>query len=167
MLQVNQLIGFGVGSRAPQNISLIPTMTGATTSGVTFSASSEFVAANNFAYKAGDKNLTGAGGDKMWLSANGSQTGAWIKVDLGSALEVFTYKWTCDGGYHPVTGWTYEGSLNDAAWTTIDTKSGLTFSSVETKTYLLAAPVTYRYHRWTTTTNSANFATCVELDLLN
>ena len=109
----------------------IPTMTGATTSGVTASASSAHPI--DVPWKTGDND----GGTAWDANAAASQS---LKYDFGSAQEIDEYSITANS-FHissiVPSAWTFEGSNNDADWTTLDTQSNQSWSSGETKNYAL------------------------------
>ncbi len=105
----------------PDGIGRIPTMAGATTSGVTMVGTSNFDG-TLVGWKAGDKNFASPG--NQWMSAlsvNGN-----LNIDLGTAYTIYSYdaaNTTYQGGL--TTGWNLQGAnisdYSDAV--TIDTRS--------------------------------------------
>lgn len=73
---------------------------------------------------------------------------AQLKYDFGLQTQVSGYA-VQEGtfSYDPGTAWTFEGSNDNSAWTTLDTRSGLTWSAQEKKTFTLSAIASYRYYR--------------------
>jgi hypothetical protein len=49
------------------------------------------------------------------------------------------------------TQWTLSGSNDGSTFTTIDTRTGQSFTEGQTRTFTLASPAEYRYFRWTWT----------------
>ncbi len=104
-------------------------------------------------------NVNTPGGLGVWLSDEsnpGDANPAWVKVDLGSGNEkvIWRYKMTANltssglGNGGP-TSWRFQGSNDNSAWTTIETITGQTWTSWETKTFDAAAYTTpYRYYRF-------------------
>lgn len=112
------------------SVDQIPTMTAATTSGVTMDASNEH--ATGQAWKAGDDDSSGTRWD-----ANAAVT-QWIRVDFGSAQEIDEYSVEANDIYISSIvpdDWNFQGSDNGTDWTTLDTQTGLTWSSGETKNF--------------------------------
>lgn len=144
MLISSQLIGFGVASvLTAQGVDQIPTMTAATTSGVTMSATSDN--ATYEAWKAGDKQNS----DTHWWVANGAAPQI-LKVDFGSTKNIFSYSIASrsDAARNDPVTWTFQGSPDDSAWTTLDTQTTApAWSAAETRTYTLASYGSFRYFR--------------------
>lgn len=93
-----------------------------------------------------------------------------IKIDLGTAFTADIWKYTAryfavENG--PIAG-TLEGSNNDSTWTTIDTFSGLSaWTPLETRSFTIDTPGSYRYYRWTfTSTSGGNGAEATQLQLV-
>ena len=138
-------------SSAPS--SLLPTMTGATTAGVTISASSE-LGAGFEAYLISDGDLYYAGGGTAWFSNDTVPAAATVDFGSGNARTVASYKL-----YAPYSGtqaqnpksWTLEGSNNGSTWTTLDTVSGYTSWGAADGNHPLTrsvgSPAAYRYYR--------------------
>ena len=111
----------------------IPTMTGATTSGVTMSADHEH-SAPFLAWKAGDDD------DATFWDADNAGVSV-IKVDFGAGggfeHDDYTVK-AAPGGQSAFApnSWTFEGSNDDSNWTVLDTVSGETsWGSSEERTF--------------------------------
>lgn len=139
MLNVNHLIGFGADNiYIPDGINRIPTMTGATTSGVTAAASAN----TGTAWRTGDRTTT------EWNS--GSSGTFWLRYDFGAPQIIASYSVRYGGattlGSPP--GWTFQGSDDNSSWVNLDTQSGLTWTNNQKRTFNLAGPATYRYYRW-------------------
>lgn len=140
MLTLNHLIGFGASAHVPGTFNQIPVMTGATTGGVTASASGDD--GTQLAWRSGDKSAT------LW--ASGSAGPHWLKYDFGSPVPIVAYSIQTYAPVSSPANWTFQGSDDNSAWDTLDTKSGLTWSTDEKRTYSLSAPLPklYRYYRW-------------------
>lgn len=78
-------------------------------------------------------------------------TTTWIKYDLGEGVSktAAQYRLTARGiSYHPCTAWLFQGSNNNADWTTIDSQSGQTWTDGEVKTFNgFSNSTAYRYYR--------------------
>lgn len=166
MLMINQLIGFGAGGRDAYRYwrvhttvknnptydeviigelelriagsDQIPTMTAATTSGVTMSASSEYSAAYA-AWKAANNSLAGNSWDSNVIAGPW-----WLKVDFGAgnAKLIEDYRMSSQNSatletYMPNT-WTLQGSNDDTNWATLDSQAGVTWTQGVYKTYTIA-----------------------------
>lgn len=88
-----------------------------------------------------------------WITASGT-TGN-IKYDFGSALWAADGYTLTDNGFQTrmPSNFTFQGSNDDSAWTTLDTQTSQTFSASETKTYSFANSVKYRYYKLDVTAN--------------
>jgi hypothetical protein len=131
----------------------LPTMTAATTSSFTMSASSELAAAQA-AWKASD-SLVSTG----WQPANNSLP-AWHKTQVPSARTYRSYHLLFAGGTDTVATtaaltWYVEGSNDDAAWTRLDAEnvdiSALPLNAGE---YQIGTPGSYLYYRINFLTNN-------------
>jgi hypothetical protein len=121
--------------------SQIPTMTAATTAGVTMS----------------DGGNSGSGFE-AWRAADANQTGGWsqnpftannfLRVDFGSgnAPVIATYSITTASPNYP-TAFKLQGSSDNSAWVDLDSRTGQVWSGTETKTFSVSSPVAYRYYR--------------------
>lgn len=128
----------------------IPTMTAATTNGVTMSASS--AQASFPAWNAGDDSTS-----SEWRTPSSSLP-AWLKVDFGSgntkAIVGYSIRASSvsNGVNNAPANWTLEGSNNDVSWTVEDTRTGQTGWSLSEKRSFTAQNDTgataYRYWRW-------------------
>jgi hypothetical protein len=121
--------------------SQIPTMTAATTAGVTMS----------------DGGNSGSGFE-AWRAADANQTGGWsqnpfaannfLRVDFGSgnAPVIATYSITTASPNYP-SAFKLQGSSDNSAWVDLDSRTGQVWSGTETKTFSVSSPVAYRYYR--------------------
>lgn len=142
------------GSIASSSADLIPTMTAATTNGVTMSASTQ----NNtsFAWRAGDDGPLG------WQDTgpfNGGTLPSWLKVDFGSGntktVTSYTIKASSASGEldNVPRSWDFQGNDvdtgSDASWTTLDTGGDQTGWAVnEKRTFTVGSPQAFRFYRW-------------------
>lgn len=133
--------------------------------GGTASTSSVFGA--NVAANGVDNNVS-----TYWQAdeTNPDDTSTWT-YDLGVGNAVafgrYTLQARASGGRWPVA-WTWEGSNDNSAWTTLDTQTSQSFTDGETKTYTPSSinVTAYRYYRWSFTdadgTGGSQFATVAE-----
>ena len=66
-------------------------------------------------------------------------------------------------------GWTFQGSNDGSAWTTLDTQAAQVFASGELKTYPLTSASIFKYFRINVTVNNGNadYVAVAEFDLLD
>lgn len=129
---------------------LMPIMTGATTSGVTISASSEF-SATFAAWKIAD------GSSNQWRPTANSLP-AWVKIHFPTPKTVRSYYilnyYTSAGTTDPASpaAWIFEGSNDDVTW---DQLADIDVSSdpLNSGAYQVETPGSYTYYRWTFTAN--------------
>lgn len=123
----------------------IPTMTGATTSGVTMSASSELAGAQA-AWKAGDKTAA------KWQPANNSLP-AWLQIQYSSAKTIRSYILlfdSIDDTVPTTSALTFytEGSNNGTDWTLLDeTTVDISDNPFPYGYYQIGSPGAYTYYR--------------------
>lgn len=133
------------------DVDLIPTMTGATTLGVTASASSEF-SATFAAWKTGAND----GSTSRWESA-GAPTTSWLKYDLGFQQWVWSYTVLTQNSTVKATAWAFQGSNTGAfAGEEITLNSQTGQSPITVTAYTLANPAFFRYFRWNITANGGS-----------
>lgn len=113
----------------------VPLMTAATTSGVTVSESARFDTSGLYdGWRAFNNNNsdgwdTGYGGFPYWL-----------KIDFGSGKHINDFTLTChSSATQAPADFTLAGSNDDISYTTLDTRSGLTWTASEKKTFTLSA----------------------------
>jgi predicted RecA/RadA family phage recombinase len=146
---------------------LVPTMTSATApSGYTASASGDFGSGYE-AWRAFDKSNT-----TYWISDSTPSGGSpeYVQIQLNAAGTAGSYtiraRDTGDAGQTP-GAWTLQGSNNGSSWTTLDTRSGQTFTNNEVKTYSIASPASYSYYRLSVTASpTAAVVVVAEITLL-
>jgi hypothetical protein len=131
------------GAASTLSTDVLPTMTAATTDGVTISATSEWISGGADAWKAADDNTTST----YWQDTgdgSASSVPSWWKVDFGSGNTKGIARYSIRAGgssgggsmNHAPTAWTLQCNDVDtgAGWTTIDTQSSITsWSSNERK----------------------------------
>lgn len=94
-----------------------------------------------------------------WQGINAT---VWLKIDRGSgnAISMASYSVQAASGFPDFApqAWTVEGSNDDSAWTTLDTRSSQTsWSASETRSFTLSSPsAAYRYFRITCTTGNTS-----------
>lgn len=64
------------------------------------------------------------------------------------------------------TAWTFEGSNDGSAWTTIETRSSITFTADELKTYETSNTTSYKYYKLTITGINGGAVACEIADIL-
>lgn len=103
------------------------------------------------AYYAFDQNNS-----TVWQSQDGAGLPQWIKRQFPSARRAtaYTIRVINTTNYRP-TAWTVEGSNDNSAWTTLDTRTGQSLGSSDA-TYSIATPGAYLYYRMTVTAGSGN-----------
>ncbi|HWL04204.1 MAG TPA: hypothetical protein VNQ99_04600, partial [Xanthobacteraceae bacterium] len=132
----------------------IPTMTGATTGGVSISANEEQSGFN--AWKAADGSQPNTT-NSDWGSVNAPSGGApkWLSVDYGAgnSIVVASYEigasgWSTNSSQNYMAkDWTLEGSNDGASWTVLDTRTNVpAWAAAENRTYQIASPGSYRYY---------------------
>ena len=123
------------------SVDLIPTMSSNSAPSGTVSASG--ADASYPAWKAFDKS-----GSSNWFS--GSNGAHWLQYQFPSARVISQYSITAQNastGDGAPTAYTFKGSTNGSTWVTLDTRTGLTWSASEKKTYAIANPLAYAYYR--------------------
>jgi hypothetical protein len=101
-------------------------------------------------WRAADGVLTDAG---MWYALNFEA--GWWKLDCGVGntflLDNYSLATASLNATKP-KAWTMQGSNNDSAWDTLDSRTGLTLSASTTYNYVCATRTTYyRYFKWAVT----------------
>lgn len=72
-----------------------------------------------------------------------------IKIDLGSPQHCERYKVTArNPTFHGWTDWVLAGSNDDSSYTTVDSRSGQSWSNGEQKTFVVSSPQQFRFWRW-------------------
>lgn len=75
---------------------------------------------------------------------------AWLQRRLAHPLKLTEYRVTASSNVGSVgypSAWSLQGSIDGAAWVTVDTRSGLAFAPSEQKTYPVTGAATYLYYR--------------------
>lgn len=119
----------------------IPTMTSATTSGVTMSDTSHV--STHVAWNAGDKDTS------TYFDTNPASFPCDLTTDFGAGkiITSYTVKTYVPSGTFAPTAWTFDGSPDNSTWTNLNTQSGLSFTAGELKTFTISSPGSYRYYR--------------------
>ncbi|MHB0943219.1 discoidin domain-containing protein [Paenibacillus sp. ALE1] len=129
---------------------LIPTMTSNTTPSGTASASTEY-GDRWKAWNAFDHSVD----DYGWVAASGNTTG-WLCYKFPSSIRITRYTITMRSGSHaesPNT-WTFEGSSDGAAWSVLDTRSNISFSTNLSQSFDFTNGAPYLYYRINITKNN-------------
>lgn len=100
-------------------------------------------------------SVSGADGGAAWNLFDGSNTrwyksgtSAWLKIDLGEETRCGGYAMTCSAWPNQAPAdWTFQGSNDDSAWTTLDTRNDETFSASQTRTFTLNEHADFRYYK--------------------
>jgi hypothetical protein len=141
----------------------IPTMTAATTSGVTMSATSEYNA-TWAAWKAADAVLTTG-----WLTLVNPTLPVYLTVNFVTARTIASYAINAVNGTNYVntpTAWELQG-WTGSAWVTIDTRSGQTWTQNQKRSYDVASPGAYtKYQIKATAVATTNYVCIGEVELI-
>ncbi|MGV9454021.1 GH92 family glycosyl hydrolase [Streptomyces sp. NPDC003635] len=100
------------------------------------------------------ENLVDVEPSTKWLTF--APTG-WVEFDLATPVKVVTYALTSANDHEErnPADWTLQGSTDGTNWTTVDTRTGESFSEpFQTKTYDIANPGEYRHFRLNITKNN-------------
>jgi len=154
---------------------MLPTATGATTGSFVFTASSYFDSASMpwMAFNDQGGNIAGST-YKCWqcASGGGGSNPSWLSVDTGAVNSCggYTIKASDDYPARAPYDFILYGS-NTGAFSgeqvALDTRSGVTYTSGEKKSYTLASTANYRYYRlYMTRSNDASWTTVAEVELL-
>lgn len=143
---------------------LIPVMTSNTTPSGTASASSEGSQAFEKAWNAMRDNA-GAG----WLTPFQTLTG-WLRYDFTSSKTIEKYTLRADAAIpsRNPKDWTFEGSNDGSNWTILDTQTGITFNTNETKEFTFTNNTAYSNYRINVSANggNSNFLGIVEFEMM-
>ncbi|NBW16821.1 MAG: hypothetical protein EBR82_53475, partial [Caulobacteraceae bacterium] len=142
----------------------IPTMTSATSPSGTASASA-ILGSGLEAWHAFNK-ATVTADDDFYASANPA-SGNWVQYDFGAGVTSgiggytitsrtsYAYGNSASAQSQAPTAWTLSGSNDGTTFTTIDTRTGQSFTEGQTRTFTLSSSAEYRYYRWTWTASPA------------
>jgi hypothetical protein len=144
-------------------VNLAPLMTSDTTPSPYVTSASSVWGSGYEAWRAFDRS-TGAQG---WHAGNGSVLPQWIKIDMGSALIIDSYRLGSryDGGQW-VTAWQFQGSNDNSNWDILDSRSGIPNpgGGVFTSYYIFSSSTAYRYYRVYCTALSQTYAAFSEIE---
>jgi len=135
----------------PASVSLIPVMTDYTMPSGVASASSE-LGGSWPAWKAFDGRGLEHGSYDFWAGADGDHV-PWIQYQSTSAIAPTSYRLTpindtiLGGLTRNPSAWQLQGSNDGAAWTTLDSQSGITDWAVNTPKTFACAANPYTFHR--------------------
>ena len=135
-----------------------PTPGGDLCNGGTPSASA--VQTGQTAAEAFDNNFT----TSKWIAAT---TTAWIQYQFGGGNAYVVTRYTLTSG-NDIPGrdpknWQFQGSNNGTTWTTVDTRTGITFASrLLTQSFTFTNTTAYKYYRVNITLNNGDAKTCLE-----
>jgi hypothetical protein len=104
----------------------------------------------------------------FWASATGIPQ--WIQYDLGAGVTKVAVQYTLTArspSYNPASNLTFAGSNNGIDFTTIDTRTGLTWAAGEKKTFNgFVNSTPYRDYRITVTASSGGSAEFSEIEMM-
>lgn len=85
---------------------------------------------------------------------NGNSTPCWCKYDLGAGVTKIARKYTITlsqfGSTYCPSAWIFQGSTDNTNWTTLDSQSGITWSSAyQKKEFEFSNSLGHRYFMWT------------------
>jgi hypothetical protein len=162
------LEGYEVELNTPgAEIDFMPTMTASNAPApYVVSASSQYSAAYAGWY-AFDDIVNGSNG---WFSAATGQPW-WLKIDLGTARTVTAFLWSpyrldAYGYANFPKDWQFQGSNDDATWTTLVSATNYSISDNDTRVEV-ANETAYRYYRWyITLTGDGSYCLIADIRLL-
>jgi len=97
-----------------------------------------------FAYKAFDQDNTG----ENYYMSHPDKT-ATLKLDFGKNVKIAQYSIypfsAIPTRYNP-KNWTFQGSLNDSSWTTLDTQTNISWVASTKQYFAITNPGLYRYY---------------------
>jgi predicted alpha-1,2-mannosidase len=123
-------------------------------------SSASAVQTGQTAAEAFDNNFT----TSKWIAA---ATTAWIQYQFGGGNAYVVTRYTLTSG-NDIPGrdpknWQLQGSNDGTAWTTVDTRTGITFASrLMTQSFSFTNTTAYRYYRVNITLNNGDAKTCLE-----
>ena len=136
-------------SNAAYTTDRIPTMTSNTAPSGVASTSDEYDATFT-AFKAMNKNSSDA-----WFTGNVMPQ--WLQYQFTSGKIITNYTLTAinNGNYvYTPLNWKFLGSNDGSAWTLLDTRTGITFSQGQNRSFTIDNSVSYTYYRINATDNS-------------
>ncbi|WP_050516095.1 discoidin domain-containing protein [Dickeya chrysanthemi] len=140
----------------------IPSLTSATSAaGIALNQSSQLAGYETW------KAFDGASGT-FWNAASGAALPQWISVSFSTQTPISGYSLTAiyDGKYSP-SAWQLQGSNDGNTWTTIESKSGETFTANQEKIYSLTATAIYQSYRLYITASPGGVGVVGEFNLIN
>ena len=99
------------------------------------------------------ENLVDGSSDSKWLDFNAT---SWVELELAEPVKIVRYALTSanDAPGRDPQDWTLQGSTDGKTWTTLDTRSGESFSErFQTKIYDFANSTAYKFFRLDITAN--------------
>jgi hypothetical protein len=102
---------------------------------------------------------------RKWTT-NGTTTG-YLGLRLRTAMVVTEYAVTGANSTQSPSAWTFQGSPDGLTWTTLDTRSAVTFSGLTPITYSFSNSTAYKFYRMNITANAGNstFLSVTQLSL--
>jgi len=117
------------------------------------SASSELTSVYA-AWKAFDKSYAG---NNAWAP---TPNVGWLRYQFDVAKMVDGYAISAESGEYGANrsprDWTFQGSNDGSSWTTLDTKTGITFADGETRVYSFTNTTAYSYYQINVTANNGD-----------
>lgn len=97
------------------------------------------------------------GNSGTFWTTNAVSTG-WLRAEMSAAVALNEYAITGRAGFtgRSPNSWTFEGSNDGSSWTTLDTRSSVTWSGGETKTYTFSNTTAYLYYRLNVSANNGD-----------
>ena len=92
----------------------------------------------------------------------------WLKYDFsaGNAKTITKYTVRAVGARAPNT-WQFQGSNDDVGWTTLDTRTGITWPAPVTNSYTFSNLTAYRYYRINITANNSDpYLSIMEMEMM-
>ena len=103
--------------------------------------------------------MTGTTSVNGWASAPSSSGTAYIRYDFGSSVVIAGYAMTSTTGNadQQASGWVWQGSNDATTWTTLDTRSGYSWSGSQTRTFNIGNTAAYRYYELASMTLTSSY----------
>lgn len=147
----------------------LPVMTSNTAPAGHVASASSISSATYAAFRAFDgiTNITGAGGS--WQTLSGQATPSWVQREAPDVFQVIAYAITVNNLNRAPTAFNLQGSNDGSSFTTVDTRSGISWSSVgERQQFSVSSPAAFLMYRLNVTTNGGDtdFTRIDELELI-
>ena len=91
----------------------------------------------------------------FWAAGDGNLPPSWLQIDLGTTQYCASYKLIARNfAFGFWTAFNLAGSANASTWAVVDSRSGLSWTNGEQKTFTVQVPERFRYWRFNITATS-------------